>query len=127
VVGRAASNFLYAEFLLDELAAGTRAPGDLSTVPGKLYGLYSGFLDRVMPEMVQYGSTKIWENVYQPLLGSLSVALPAAPELSLPGWLDWDPALLNPRLDFVGQVTERVPDAGGSRRWYYRTMPEFLG
>lgn len=126
IVGQAAGNFLYVEFLLDEIAAGFRTPEDLSTLPGRLYGLYSAFLDRVMPDMVKYGNTETWVNVYQPLLGSLSVAVPAAPDRTLPKWLQWDTADLNPRLDAVGQVTERTPDDGGARRLYHRSMADFL-
>jgi len=126
IVGQAAGNFLYVEFLIDEIASGFRPPEDLSTLPGMLYGLYRAFLDRVIPDMVKYGNAETWINGYQPLLGSLSVAVPAAPERSLPKWLSWDVAVLNPRLDAVGQVTERVPDDGGARRLYHRSMADFL-
>jgi len=126
IVGQAAGNFLYVEFLLDEIASGFRAPEDVSSLPGMLYGLYRAFLDRVIPDMVKYGNAETWINGYQPLLGSLTVAVPAAPERSLPKWLSWDVSVLNPRLDAVGQVTERVPDDGGARRLYHRSLADFL-
>lgn len=126
LVHKADGNFLYVDVLLDEIAAGKRSLAELSALPQGLYGLYRAYLDRIMPEMVQYGGSEIWLNRYSPLLGSLSVAVPAAPQDRLPAWLRWDKTEVLARIDDVEQIVEFDPRDGGGYRVYHRSMADFL-
>ena len=72
-------NFLYVRFLLEEVQAGQRCLDDLAGLPRGLYALYRSFLDRVIPDVDTKQFAATWLNNYEPLLGSLSVAVPVAP------------------------------------------------
>jgi hypothetical protein len=126
LVRHAAGNFLYGEFLLDEVAAGKRSMTDMAGLPRGLYGLYREFLDRLLPEMLQRNSSSRWVEQYQPLLGSLSVATPAAPEVPLPRWIGQDEGVVTALLDEVTQVTEYLPGDESGYTLYHRSMAEFL-
>ncbi len=126
LVGAAEGNFLYVRFLLDEVQAGQRSLGDLAGLPKGLYALYRTFLDRVIPDVKTQQFAETWEKKYEPLLGSLSVAVPVAPNQLLPRWLHWDKGQLQARLDTVTQVVEHTEEYGGSSTLYHRSMAEFL-
>lgn len=126
LVGAAEGNFLYVRFLLDEVQAGQRSLGDLAGLPKGLYALYRTFLDRVIPDVKTQQFAETWENKYEPLLGSLSVAVPVAPNQLLPRWLHWDQGQLQARLDTVTQVVEHTEEYGGGCTLYHRSMAEFL-
>lgn len=127
LVRRAAGNFLYVRFLLDEVAKGTRTLEELESLPRGLYGLYGSFLDRVVPETSSKNSGLIWREQYQPLLGCLSVALPAAPRANLHRWMGTKDEQINSLLSDVMQITEYDQEYGGAYRLYHRSMAEFLG
>lgn len=126
LVGTAEGNFLYIRFLLEEVRLGQRSLGDLTGLPKGLYALYRTFLDRVIPDVKTQQFAETWENKYEPLLGSLSVAVPVAPNQLLPRWLHWDKGQLQARLDTVTQVVEHTEDYGGGCTLYHRSMAEFL-
>jgi hypothetical protein len=126
LVERAANNFLYTEFLLDEVADGMRSLENLKGLPRGLYGLYFQFLSRLMPEMLRLNTSQRWVEQFQPLLGSLSVATPAAPQDALPRWLGRSAGEVAGLLNDVVQVTEYDPNDGGGYRLYHASMAEFL-
>lgn len=122
----AEGNFLYARFLLEEVQAGQRNLGDLAGLPKGLYALYRSFLDRVIPDVNTRQFAETWLNKYEPLLGSLSVAVPVAPNQLLPRWLTWDEGELQARMGTVTQVVEHNEQYGGSFTLYHRSLAEFL-
>jgi hypothetical protein len=126
LVAAADSNFLYLRFLLDEVQAGQRSLGDLAGLPRGLYALYRGYLDRVIPDVDSRNFAETWLNVYEPLLGSLSVAVPVAPNRLLPRWLDWDKGQVQARLGTVTQVIECTQEYEGGCSLFHRSMAEFL-
>jgi hypothetical protein len=126
IVKQAAGNFLYLRFLLDEVAAGRRSATTLTGLPKGLYGLYREFLDRLMPKMLEVGSSPQWIQQFQPLLGSLSVAMPAAPDNVLPRWLGRPQGRVSAWLNDIRQLTESDPGDGGGHRLYHGSMGEFL-
>lgn len=124
IVARAEGNFLYARFLLQEfVAAGLSL--ETSRLPAGLYGLYAEYLERIVsgPRAAAVGAT--WLDDYQPLLGRLSVAIPAAPPVVLPEWLEQEQGRVTRLLNEVKPITEYEP-AGGGYRLYHRSMAEFL-
>jgi hypothetical protein len=125
LVSQAAGNFLYIKFLLDEVSKG-RPLAELASLPKGLYVLYRTYLDRTMPEMLAAGSRANWDSRYRPLLGNLSVAIPAAPSSLLPGWLDLSAGTVATLLGSVIQMVERGPDPELSYRLYHRSVNEFL-
>jgi len=125
-VEHAAGNFLYTKFLLDEVVKGKRSLANMADLPRGLYGLYRQYLDRILPEMLQVNASLRWVGEYQPLLGSLSVATPAAPRAVLPAWLKRPEGEVWSLLNDVNQVTEYDPSDGGGDRLYHRSMAEFL-
>jgi CHAT domain len=129
LVSFANGNFLVAEFIMGEIARGTRAPSDIAAAPSGLFPLYRRFLDRLMPQSEPPDDRPLWRQTYRPLLGSLSVANPAAPKKVLPNWLKWDPDDLGPAIARVWQLTDEVRDVEGIEdgyRVYHRTLSEFL-
>ncbi|WP_433306561.1 hypothetical protein ACQP2F_21130 [Actinoplanes sp. CA-030573] len=119
LVRQADGNFLYAYWLLAELARGT----DIGALPRGLNGLYRAFLDRLVP------SGDAWLTRHEPFLGCLTVATPVAPDAALPRWLDWSRAQLNVHLDEVTQAVEHVPDPSEGDpgyRLYHRSVADFL-
>jgi hypothetical protein len=125
LVSQAAGNFLYIKFLLDEVSKG-RPLSELAGLPRGLYVLYRTYLDRIMLEILVAGSRAKWDAQYRPLLGDLSVAIPAAPSKLLPGWLDLPAGTVATLLGSVIQMVERGPDAELSYRLYHRSVNEFL-
>jgi hypothetical protein len=126
LVAQAAGNFLYIKFLLDEVSKG-RPLAELVNLPKGLYPLYRSYLDRLMPEMLAIGASATWDTRFRPLLGDLSVAIPAAPSKALPGWLNVPSGTVSALLNSVIQIVELAPDWGTSYRLYHRSMNEFLG
>jgi hypothetical protein len=131
---QAAGNFLFIDFLLDELAKGSRTLTDGGDLPTGLADLYRQYLQRIVPGSADRDRGPAWGDHYQPLLGSISVALPAAPADRLLRWLEWDDDDLSRFLQAVEQVTEWEPstdpegeDGGGGWRLYHRSMADFLG
>lgn len=122
LVAQAAGNFLYIRFVLDN----PPPPGTAgAAVPTGLEAAYDEFLARVLPGVGRYGTDPTWTETVKPVLGALTVAVPAAPEDAMPRWLgpthDVTEALAT-----VGQMTEWVDDDGGSRRLYHRSLGDFL-
>jgi hypothetical protein len=95
-------------------------------VPKGLYPLYGAYLRRLLPETARAGISDKWRKDYQPLLGTLSVARPAAPEALIPDWLGRRLGWLKQVLPAVGQIVEYLDDQRGSRRLYHRSLAEFL-
>ncbi len=128
VVARASGNFLFVEFLLDEVAAGARELEDLAGSPSGLYPLYRQYLDRLFPERDRPGGDDLWAETYRPLLGSLSVALPTAPQATLPRWLSWETEDLDLRLEAVRQLWEEIAEGtdDSGYRVYHRSLADFL-
>ena len=126
LVEHVAGNFLYTEFLLDEVVDGKRSLANTDDLPRGLYGLYRQYLDTILPDMLQVNASPRWVGEYQPLLGSLSVATPAAPRAVLPAWLERPKGQVSSLLIDVNQVTEDDPSDGGGVRLYHRSMAEFL-
>src|SRR5205085_6022446 len=110
---QAAGNFLFIDFLLDELAKGGRQLSDTAALPTGLFDLYRQYLQRIVPGFAERDRGPEWGEHYQPLLGSISVALPAAPADRLLRWLEWDDDDLGRFLQTVEQVTEWEPAADG--------------
>ncbi len=133
---QAAGNFLFIDFLLDELAKGTRPLTDTADLPTGLFDLYRQYLQRIVPGFDDRDRGPAWGERYQPLLGSISVALPAAPADRLLGWLEWEDDDLSRFLQSVEQVTEWEPTpeggtaggggSGGGWRLYHRSLADFL-
>jgi hypothetical protein len=126
LVNQAAGNFLYVRFLLDEVADNKRSLAELSGLPRGLYGMYRMYLDRIMLQGSQGNPGQRWLNQFQPLIGCLSVALPAAPLESLHHWMREDDSHINVRLSEVQQITEYDPGYEGGYKLYHRSMAEFL-
>jgi hypothetical protein len=128
LVERSAGNFLYATFVLDEIATAQRAVSDLDTLPRGLNDMYRMFLDRLFLSPTRMFAEP-WLDRYEPILGSLAVAEPAAPEAVLPGWLGWSRNELNARLHDVSQLVEYLPEmfeGSGGYRLYHRSIADFL-
>jgi hypothetical protein len=125
IVRRSAGNFLYATTLLDEVAAGRRQLTDLKGLPSGLYAFYRSYLNRLMPDINQYGGGSVWLEQYQPLLGSLCAAVAPVPVGVLAGWLGRDRGELIARLDDLQQVVRFEPDADGFQL-YHASMADFL-
>ncbi len=125
LVEQAAGNFLFIDFLMDDLVAGTGSVESLPATPLSLYQLYRSFLDRVVPGVAQ-GVNEEWLTRYLPLLGTISVAVPAAPQAPLWQWLGWNETELAPVIEPVQQLTEWTQDDGGGWRLYHRSMGDFL-
>ncbi len=128
---QAAGNFLFIDFLLDELAKGTRRLTDTAELPTGLFDLYRQYLQRIVPGFDDRDRGPAWGDHYQPLLGSISVALPAAPTDRLLRWLEWEDDDLSRFLQSVEQVTEWEPapegsGGGGGWRLYHRSLADFL-
>jgi hypothetical protein len=121
ILAGAEGNFLYTRFVLDELQAREGEPSMPVTLPRSLFGLYRGYLDRLVQDQ-----GKRWTGEYQPLLGSLSVATPAAPPTLLPGWAALDPGVASARLAEVDQLTEYSAGEISGLRLYHRSMAEYL-
>src|SRR5262249_5608587 len=126
LVAAAERNFLYVRFLLEEVQAGQRSLGDLAGLPRGLYALYRSFLGRVIPDVDTRQFAATWLNDYEPLLGSLSGAVPGTPDRLLPRWLDWDRGQVQARMDTVPKVVECTEKYGGGCTLYHRSMAEFL-
>lgn len=126
LVGTAEGNFLYVRFMLEEVRVGQRSLGDLTGLPKGLYALYRSFLDRVIPDVNTNKFAATWMNDYEPLLGSLSVAVPVAPNQLLPRWLTWEKGQVQACKDTVTQVIEDTKEYGGGCTLYHRSMAEFL-
>jgi hypothetical protein len=126
LVGQAAGNLLFARFVLDNPPAGDAPAGIPASLPAGLADAYDGFLARVVPGVAAYGADPLWTGTVRPVLGALTVAVPAVPDRDMPRWLGPDldiPAALAA----VGQVTEWDPQAdGGSHRLYHRSLGDFL-
>jgi len=76
-----------------------------------------------MPDMLEVGKNERWQSEHQPFLGSLSVAMPAAPPEILAAWLGWPESHVeNLRTDLTQIIEE---DAAGYRL-YHRSMADFL-
>ena len=128
---QAAGNFLFIDFLVDELAKGSRSLTDTDDLPTGLADLYRQYLQRIVPGSAERDRGPAWGDHYQPLLGSISVALPAAPADRLVRWLEWEDDDLSRFLQAVEQVTEWEPaepaaEGGGGWRLYHRSMADFL-
>lgn len=130
IVQRAAGNFLYVKFVLDGVVAQRHSLADVPSLPHGLYGVYRAYMNRLVPEMTQQGRSEVWEKKLQPLLGRLSVAIPAAPREVLPNWLGQDDGSVMLRLAEVRQITEDISAVENDRRLhhrlYHRSMAEFL-
>jgi energy-coupling factor transporter ATP-binding protein EcfA2 len=128
LIRQAEGNFLYARWILDELAERKRDFTDISSLPRGLYGLYRTFLDRLVPQGPQQFS-EAWLGRHEPFFGCLTVATPAAPEVILPRWLGWTKPELNVRVEEVAQVIEYVtdlPEEDRGYRLYHRSIADFL-
>jgi hypothetical protein len=122
---QARGNFLYVDMLLDEVTAGRRQLADLAGLPSGLYDLYRSYLDRLMPDMEQYGRSDLWLNHYKPLLGSLSVAVSDVTAAQLARWLGWDRGEVIVRLDDLQQLVTFDPTEG-FYQLYHGSMADFL-
>jgi hypothetical protein len=121
LVDHAAGNLLFIRFVLDNPP---RAGAVGVAVPTGLQAAYDGFLARIFPG-VGAGPDPTWTDTGKPVLGALTVAVPAAPDDALPQWLG--PSRIDQALQTVGQLTEWINDAdGGSRRLYHRSLGDFL-
>jgi hypothetical protein len=121
VLRQADGNFLYAHWVLEELAQGTIT--DVGALPPGLNGLYRHFLDRLVPDR------EAWTTWHRPFFGCLTVAVPVAPDDRLPQWLKWSRDDFNLHLDDVNQVIEYVPDppeGDEGYRLYHRSIADFL-
>jgi hypothetical protein len=128
LIRRADANFLYAKWVLDELAEGKRRFADIAALPKGLYGLYQTYLDRLLPKAPQQFS-EAWLGRHEPFFGCLTVATPAAPEAILPKWLGWTKPELNVHVEQVAQVIEYIadlPQEDRGYRLYHRSIADFL-
>jgi energy-coupling factor transporter ATP-binding protein EcfA2 len=123
LVRSATGNFLYAKFVLDEIASGKRSSTEIPATPEGLYALYRRYMNRLIPEMVETGDSTRWQKEYRPLLGLLSAAAPAAPDELLPKWLGYAGGQTAILLDDVSQLVEHEE---GGWRLYHRSVSEFL-
>lgn len=121
LVARAAGNFLFIRFVLDNPPTGDAQ----AAFPHGLEAAYDEFLARALPGVRQYGADPTWTSTVKPVLGALTVASPAAPEEAIPRWLVPAPDVAQ-ALTAVGQMTEWVDEDGGSRRLYHRSLADFL-
>ena len=124
----AEGNFLYAKWVLDELAEGTRAIADVTSLPAGLYSLYRTFLDRITTRSGRQ-FPEAWLEKHEPFFGCLTVAAPAAPRACLPNWLGWTKAQLNIEVEEIRQLIEHVHDlpvGDDGYRLYHRSIAEFL-
>jgi hypothetical protein len=127
IVQRAEGNFLYAAWVLDELSTSDGPPTDPIDLPKGLYGLYRTFLDRLVKSPSAFSQTRL--DRHEPFFGSLTVAVPAAPEAVLPRWLGWSGTELNIRVHDVAQVVEYLDDVADGEpglRLYHRSVAEFF-
>jgi hypothetical protein len=122
LVRQADGNFLFIRFVLDNPPPAGAA---MASIPVGLAAAYEGFLARLVPGAGQLGNDEGWSKTVKPVLGALTVAVPAAPVADIPLWLEAAPDV-PAGLTRVGQVTEFVPDDGGSRRLYHRSLADFL-
>jgi hypothetical protein len=125
---KADANFLYATWVLDELARPKRQDVDITALPPGLHGLYKSYLDRLLPkEPNQF--REAWKG-HERFLGCLSVATPAAPATVLPKWLEWtDDNELALHVEEFAQLIEQItdlPDEDYGYRLYHRSITDFL-
>jgi hypothetical protein len=128
IVERAEGNFLYATWVLDELGTRDASATDPVDLPKGLYGLYRSFLDRLVKGSSSF--SQAWLGHHELFFGLLTVAVPAAPEAVLPGWLGWSRTNLNVYVHEVAQIVEYLPDLADGEpglRLYHRSIAEFLG
>jgi hypothetical protein len=110
---------------------------NLSSLPKTLEGLYGFFLTRINsivnknkikikdPQTREIHYLAVWENVYRPILGVLSVARePLTPEqiqkfASIPG--NWGNLI-----DAIERLCQFLDKLGDRYRLYHSTFPEFL-
>jgi len=121
LVRQADGNFLYARWVLEELARGVKV--DVGALPSGLNGLYRRFLDRLVPDR------DAWRTWHRPFFGCLTVATPVAPDNTLPNWLGWSRDDLILHLTDVNPIIEHVLDPPeGDRGWrlYHRSIADFL-
>jgi hypothetical protein len=126
IINKADGNFLYTEFLLNEIAKGLRPPDDLDDLPHQIPGLYRKFLERLLPSMLQPESSPKWTRRFQPLLGCMSVASPAAPEECLPRWMKRSAGEVSALLNDIDQLTEWDPGDEGGYRLFHLSLADFL-
>jgi hypothetical protein len=126
LVAQADGNLLFTRFVLDNPPA-VDGPAELQTaLPAGLGEAYDTFLARVVPGAGAYGEDPLWTGTVRPVLGAMTVAVPAVPDRDMPRW--FGPDLNVPAaLATVGQVTEWQQDAdGGSHRLYHPSLGDFL-
>jgi len=120
LVDHAAGNLLFIRFVLDN----PPSSGKGVKVPARLQDAYEGFLGRIFPG-AGAGPDPAWADTGKPVLGALTVAVPAAPDDALPNWVGT--ARVEQALQAVRQLTEPVKDQDGwSRRLYHRSLGDFL-
>lgn len=122
----AAGNFMYAHFVLDEIASGRRSAAGMGPLPPRLFDLYKDYLQRLLPGSDDFRPRGLWPATYQPLLGSLSVAIPAAPLDRLSRWMGKQAARVPLLLDHVQPLTQYDASGPGGYRLFHRSMNDFL-
>lgn len=117
-------NFLYTTLLLREAIAGTRTLTDVAALPAGLDALYDANLTRFKTDR---GITDAqWAEQYEPILGYVAVATPAAPRAELPRWVAApEEADFNRRVRDLEQLVPLDPVLGGWRL-FHPSMAGFL-
>jgi hypothetical protein len=127
IVDGAEGNFLYATFLLEEVAQGQRSLGEAGGLPQGLDGLYYDSLSRVVKP-----AGTAWTTNYAPLLGVLSVAQASLTSAQLAAFAGLPDTLIWEGLGRLQQFLQEEAPAENddtyepAYRLYHQSVVDFL-
>lgn len=102
ILSNSNGNFLYCQLLLDGLDSEAQPMDPLVGLPAGLHEIYHQFLARF--------SYQEWVNLYQPILGTLSVALEPMSEDNLENFTGMPKTKMRQYLGVLKQFLEKHPD-----------------
>jgi hypothetical protein len=117
LVAQADGNFLYAEAMRRELAAGTLTLDQLPAFPRGLVGIYSDFFRRQFPDLAEYKRrVRPFLEIVAAAQGELSLDLVA-------GLLGWDPYDRKETIDTLGPI---YPLDGDFIRPFHKSLTDWV-
>jgi hypothetical protein len=120
VVQLSCGNFLYTKLLLDEIETKRQSLNDLSALPKTIDDIYLAFLRRFKHEE--------WKSKYQPILGTLTVALEPVTEDELENFTDIKPRQLRQDLGVIRQFLDEARNEAGKTTYaiFHQSLRDYL-